>query len=88
MNNISTKLTTNIKNKKNAWICILLFFLFIISRLLFLDEDLPPWGIINYQPIDEGSYAILALNQYNYDAISPDVFNGDVEYIEIGRAHV
>lgn len=81
MNNISTKLTTNIKNKKNAWICILLFFLFIISRLLFLDEDLPPWGIINYQPIDEGSYAILALNQYNYGAISPDVFDGDVEYI-------
>lgn len=81
MDNIMTKLTMNIKIKKIGWIYISLFTLFIISRLLFLDRDLPPWGVINYQPIDEGAYSILALNQYNYGAISPDVFNGDVEYI-------
>ena len=60
---------------------VLIFILFFTTRLLFLDEDLPPWGIINYQPIDEGAYATLALNQYNYGNLSPDILGGEVEFI-------
>lgn len=60
---------------------IFIFIIFFVARLLFLDEDLPPWGIINYQPVDEGAYSMLALNLYNYGEISPEVLGGDVEYI-------
>lgn len=60
---------------------MLLFILFFVSRILFLDEDLPPWGVINYQPVDEGAYSMLALNEYNYGEISPEVLDGNVEYI-------
>lgn len=62
-------------------LCVGVFILFFITRFLFLDEDLPPWGIINYQPIDEGAYATLALNQYNYGELAPDIINGEVEFI-------
>ena len=55
--------------------------IFFITRLLFLDSDLPPWGIINYQPVDEGTYSMMALNLYNYGDITPEIFNGDIEYI-------
>ena len=52
---------------------ILLAFFFIL-RLLFLDCDLPPTGIINYQPIDEGAYSYLSLNKLNYGIINPDAY--------------
>lgn len=55
--------------------------LYFITRLLFLDADLPPWGIINYQPVDEGAYSMMALNLYNYGDITPEIFSGDIEYI-------
>ena len=55
--------------------------LYFVTRLLFLDSDLPPWGIINYQPVDEGAYSMLALNLYNYGDISPEIFGGEIEYI-------
>lgn len=67
--------------KRITLLYMFVFILFFITRLLFLDEDLPPWGMINYQPVDEGAYSMLALNQYNYGEISPKVLNGDVEYI-------
>lgn len=59
------------KNKKQilffAAMCIL-----ILMRMIFLDRDLPPTGVINYQPIDEGAYSYLALNKINYGLINPD----------------
>lgn len=67
--------------KYSFFIYLFIFGLYLITRLLFLDADLPPWGIINYQPVDEGAYAMLALNQYNYGNISPEIFGGDIEYI-------
>lgn len=46
-----------------------IFFL----RVIHLDQDLPPWGIVNYQPIDEGSYSILALNMINHGSVNVHV---------------
>ena len=56
---------------KKYGLCLLWFLIFCL-RLIFLDSDLPPTGIINYQPIDEGAYSYLALNQINYGTINPD----------------
>lgn len=67
--------------KYTPYILFFIFGLYFLTRLLFLDADLPPWGIINYQPVDEGTYAMLALNQYNYGDISPEIFEGKIEYI-------
>lgn len=57
---------------------ILIFLTLCITVLLFsvrvinLDSDVVPWGTANYQPIDEGSYSILAINHQNYGTINPD----------------
>ena len=68
-----------LKKKEVSWILGGgLFILFLITRLLFLDADLPPWGVINYQPADEGAYAMMALNKYNYGKISPEPLLGHV----------
>lgn len=63
--------------------CILMltvgiYALFFGVRLYCLDQDLPPWGIATYQPIDEGAYAQMALHYVNYGDINPN--NGMTEY--------
>lgn len=47
---------------------IILLFLFI--RIYNLDCDLPNFGILQYQPIDEGLYSKITLNLYNNNTIS------------------
>lgn len=54
--------------------------LFAASHLYALDRDLPPWGVINYQPIDEGAYAMPALNAYTYGSIDPDLSADGIRY--------
>lgn len=63
-----------ILNEKNLWPVggAVLVALFLVTRLFFLDADLPPWGIALYQPIDEGVYTELALNYMNYGAVDPN----------------
>lgn len=39
---------------------------FLVTRLVFLDRDLPPWGLAHYQPIDESAYTIPAFNLHLY----------------------
>ena len=52
------------------------------TRGFLLESDLPPWGVIAYQPIDEGIYANLALNFINFDSINPnDYYAGQYEYL-------
>ena len=58
--------------QKTVGLVIILLIIFSI-RILFLDSDVPYWGIINYQPIDEGAYSYLALNKINYGVINPDI---------------
>jgi hypothetical protein len=55
-------------------------------RTAFLDQDLPPWGIAGYQPIDEGSYSILALNMLNYGKLNLD--GPEMEYPAYTPPHV
>lgn len=75
----------NLKKTLSAKFILILYMsiagIYFITRLLFLDADLPPWGIINYQPVDEGTYSMMALNLYNYGDVTPVIFNGDIEYI-------
>lgn len=39
-------------------------------RLFLIDCDLPSWGIASYAPVDEGTYASMAINYYNYGEIN------------------
>lgn len=40
-------------------------------RVYNLEQDLPPWGIGYYQPVDEGAYSLMALNYMHYGSINP-----------------
>lgn len=52
------------------------------ARGFLLESDLPPWGVIAYQPIDEGTYANLALNFFNFGSINPnDYYEGQYEFL-------
>ncbi|GAA0083780.1 hypothetical protein UT300007_02190 [Clostridium sp. CTA-7] len=71
---------SNIINSKKIYIIFALFICLIFSlRIINLDSDLPPWGIVNYQPIDEGSYSILALNKINHGEMNPSISDFNIE---------
>ncbi len=61
-----------------------LFFVAIFGIFLFraynLDVDLPNWGMTNYQPIDEGQYVMLAINEIEYGTWRPDTGVVEVNY--------
>lgn len=68
------------QNWKKLKIFILLVLLFLL-RFLKLDIDLPPWGIVNYQPMDEGQYATMALNEYNYGILRLDFVHNTTKFV-------
>ena len=53
--------------------------LFLATRLVFLDRDLPPWELAQYQPIDEFTYAAPAFNLHHYGSWS----HQDVPYAPV-----
>lgn len=57
-------------------------------RLLYIDADIrAPWGVLNYQPFDEGCYGALALHKMDFGTINPNnYYNGTYEYLN--AAHV
>lgn len=61
-----------LKYKKEILFMCLIIGVFCL-RLLKLELDLPPWGVANYQPMDEGQYATMALNKYNYGSMRLDI---------------
>lgn len=72
------------KNKKIFW--ILLFFSFLyLFRIINISADLPAWGVINYQPVDEGLYGNMALNMVNFGNLDPNVFFGKDVYFMQGH---
>lgn len=76
----------DLQMNKKLFICmILLFCLFFIIRLINIDADLPPWGIINYQPVDEGIYGNMALNMINFGSINPNNYYGFDAYLMQGH---
>ena len=69
-----------------------LIFLLIISiiyfmRVIYIDADIrAPWGVLNYQPFDEGAYASLALNKVNFGTINPNTYyGGEFDYVMQGH---
>lgn len=75
------KFLCNMKNKQRIYFFVFICICLIFSlRIINLDSDLPPWGTVNYQPIDEGSYSILALNKINHGQINPQINNPDIEF--------
>ena len=49
-----------------ALLLVVLGLAFILTRIVFLDADLPPWGLTHYQPIDELFYTISSFNLFHY----------------------
>lgn len=59
----------------------IIFGIFCI-RILYLDSDIPPWGVVHYQPIDEGSYSLMALNKIDYNTVNPsNIFDGQAPFV-------
>ena len=57
-------------------IAVIIFFVFIFAlRAYDLEADIPARGLVLYQPIDEGAYANMALYQYNYQSLYPQIEN-------------
>lgn len=63
-----------------------IMIVFFITRLLFLDSDLPAWGMVHYASIDEGAYGSMALNYINYGTINPNEILEDMEYFITGQS--
>lgn len=67
MDNINNRFTINrVSNKPLNGFFILLCLLFLLSRIIYLDSDIPNWDISNYQPIDELYYTTTAFDLYHY----------------------
>ena len=62
----------SIRLSKTISILSIVMILFMLAmRFVGLEQDLPPWGITNYTPGDEGNYSVLALNKQIYGKINP-----------------
>ncbi|WP_022766620.1 hypothetical protein [Butyrivibrio sp. XPD2006] len=59
--------------KYNKAIFALLIVLFCL-RAINIDQDLAPWGVAQYQPVDEGAYSYMAINEKTYGSINPHIF--------------
>jgi hypothetical protein len=56
-------INTNIIDKKYIMLCGLIIF--FISRIVYLDSNIPFWHLTQYAPIDEFFYVINSLNFYS-----------------------
>ena len=66
----------NVGKPINKWlilICFVLIALLFGVRLIHLDQDPPPWGVSFYQPVDEGAYAFMAINEKTFGTINPSL---------------
>ena len=64
--------------KNQTLIIFSISVLYLISRILFLDSDVPAWDISFYQPIDEFYYSLGAFNLFregSYNFTSFDFIN-------------
>ncbi len=72
---------------KHLFMIFILIFVFSL-RLIYIESDFAaPWGVLNYQPIDEGVYANLALNKINYGVLNPNL-TIDPQYEYLMQPHV
>ena len=71
---------------KNRILIVVIVVLLFTMRIYNIDNDLPAWGIVNYQPMDEGQYATMALNKYNCDSIRLDIKLDSIHFLT--SAHI
>lgn len=68
------------KIKANYLIYISLVLIFLVTRLINLDSDIPlGWSIINYQHFDEFFYTVGAINLNFYSTFTPNLFGNKFE---------
>ena len=81
MGDVNNKMVFNSskKTRKLIGVVISLTVLYFL-RVINLEQDLPPWGIANYQPMDEGQYATMAINEYKYHSFRPDLQLTDINF--------
>lgn len=72
------------KNKKMLFVLLFFSILYFI-RIINISADLPAWGVINYQPVDEGLYGNMALNMVNFGSVDPNSFFGQDLYFMQGH---
>ena len=76
-------------NKKCRYFCILAISLIYFLRIIYIDADVPAWGVSTYMPIDEGIYAELALNLLTFGSIDPNqYFQGQYEFLVSAQATI
>ena len=51
---------------RSHWLWIVAISAYLATRLPFLDRDVPPWNLAQYQPIDESAYTLPAFNLHDY----------------------
>lgn len=65
-----------LRNLSKSKLLLVLVLIAIFSlywvRVVNLDQDLPAWGVVNYQPKDEGCYSLLAVYEWEYGTIAPE----------------
>ena len=69
MNKLLKKITNS---RLILLIAVILVAALYCLRVFNLDQDLPAWGVAFYQPKDEGCYALLAVNEWEYGTIAPE----------------
>ncbi|TXT18479.1 MAG: Uncharacterized protein FD133_841 [Erysipelotrichaceae bacterium] len=74
------KFSLKTKNSKTTAIFFVMIFGIFLFRSYNLDADLPSWGMTTYQPIDEGQYVMMAINEIEYGTWRPDTVDLDVNY--------
>lgn len=76
-------------NKKCRYFCIFAISLIYFLRIIYIDADVPAWGVSTYMPIDEGIYAELALNLLTFGSIDPNqYFQGQYEFLVSAQATI
>ena len=61
-------------NSRVIYNVVMIFIVMLFClRFVSLDKDLPPYGVGAFNAPDEGLYACMGLNLYNYGSISPSV---------------
>lgn len=66
-----------INSKTFKIVAIIVIAALFFVRIINIDQDLPPWSIANYQPADEGPYAMMAINAESYGHINPAHIEGE-----------
>ncbi len=59
-------------SRKIFTFALMLICILFCLRVFHIDQDLPPWGVVTYQPVDEGQYAAPAINLQSFGVINAE----------------